>query len=86
MTYEYKTSGTCSRQISIELDGSKIKSVHFTGGCAGNTAGIERLVAGMDAREVIETLRGTRCGLKPTSCPDQLSIALEQALQREQHG
>lgn len=86
MTYEYRPTGTCSRKITVELDGNTIKSVQFTGGCAGNTAGIERLVKGMDANQVIETLRGTRCGLRPTSCPDQLSVALEQALQREQNG
>ncbi len=86
MTYEYKTTGTCSRQISVELDGTTIKSVRFMGGCAGNTAGISRLVAGMDARDVINTLRGTRCGHKPTSCPDQLSIALEEALRAEGNG
>lgn len=86
MTYEYRTTGTCSRQISVELDGTTIKSVRFLGGCAGNTAGISRLVAGMDARDVIKSLRGTRCGHKMTSCPDQLSLALEQALAEEDHG
>ena len=63
-----------------ELDGDKIANVEFVGGCAGNTAGISSLVKGMDAHEVIKRLEGTKCGARPTSCPDQLSKALKQAL------
>ena len=80
MTYQYKPSGVCTRGIAVELDGGVIRSVDFNGGCAGNLAGISKLVEGMDAREVIAKFRGTRCGRKPTSCPDQLSLALEEAL------
>lgn len=86
MTHEYLTRGTCSRKITIELDGTTIKRVHFMGGCPGNTEGIAKLVVGMDANDVIRSLRGTRCGMKPTSCPDQLTIALEHALQEEANG
>ena len=71
---DYKPSGVCSRLIHVELDGDKIANVEFVGGCAGNTAGI------MDAHEVIKRLEGTKCGARPTSCPDQLSKALKQAL------
>ena len=70
---DYKPSGVCSRLIHVELDGDKIANVEFVGGCAGNTAGI-------DAHEVINRLEGTYCGARPTSCPDQLSKALKQAL------
>ena len=77
---DYKPSGVCSRLIHVELDGDKIANVEFVGGCAGNTAGISSLVKGMDAHEVIKRLEGTKCGARPTSCPDQLSKALKQAL------
>ena len=76
----YKPQGVCSQLINVELDGDVIKSVEFVGGCAGNTAGISSLVKGMDAHEVIKRLEGTTCGARPTSCPDQLSKALKQAL------
>ena len=82
MTYNYKPTGVCARNISIELDGGVIRSVAFNGGCAGNLAGISKLVEGMRADEVIRKFRGTRCGLKATSCPDQLARALEEALAR----
>ena len=74
---KYRTKGTCSSAIDIELDNGIIKSVHFTGGCNGNLQGISRLVEGMPAKEAISRLKGIKCGFKPTSCPDQLAIALE---------
>lgn len=76
----YKTHGTCSQAIQLELDGDIIKSVEFIGGCAGNTQGVATLVQGMKAEEVIAKLEGIRCGFKPTSCPDQLAKALRIAL------
>ena len=76
----YKTRGTCSTQIDIEVDGDIIKSVKFTGGCNGNLQGVSRLVEGMKAEDAIEKLRGIKCGFMPTSCPDQLSYAIEQAM------
>ena len=66
--------------IEIELDGDTIKEVVFTGGCNGNLSGISKLIKGMKAEDVIATLEGTTCGLNTTSCPDQLSKALRQAL------
>ena len=74
---KYRTKGTCSSAIDIELDNGIIKSVHFTGGCNGNLQGISRLVEGMPAKEAISRLKGIKCGCKPTSCPDQLAVALE---------
>ena len=82
MHFEYATRGTCSRRIFIDLDGTTIQSVRFEGGCNGNLQGIGRLVAGMNIDEAIARLEGIRCGMKSTSCPDQLAIALKQAKQQ----
>ncbi|SHI26138.1 uncharacterized protein TIGR03905 [Butyrivibrio fibrisolvens DSM 3071] len=76
----YKTKGTCSTQINLDLDGDIIKSVSFTGGCNGNLQGISKLVEGMKASDAIARLEGIRCGFKPTSCPDQLAQALKAAI------
>ena len=81
--YKYKTKGTCSSMIETELDGDKIVSVKFYGGCDGNLKGISKLVVGRSADEVIDLLEGTKCGFKNTSCPDQLAKALKQALNKE---
>ena len=76
--YSYKTKGTCSRQIDVELDGDVIKDVKFYGGCNGNLQGLSRLVKGMKVEEVIKKLEGVRCSGRPTSCPDQLCHALHE--------
>ena len=83
MTIQYKTKGVCSQRIDVTVDNSIIKKVEFVGGCAGNTQGVARLVEGLDARDAIGKLAGIRCGFKPTSCPDQLSIAQKKALEKE---
>ena len=79
MQYEYKTKGTCSQKIFFGIEDGKVKNVQFLGGCNGNLKGIGALVEGMNVDEVISRLEGTRCGMKSTSCPDQLATALEQA-------
>ncbi|MCR5101527.1 MAG: TIGR03905 family TSCPD domain-containing protein [Butyrivibrio sp.] len=76
----YKTKGTCSMQIKVDVEDEIIKSVSFVGGCNGNLQGVSRLVEGMKARDAISKLRGIKCGYKNTSCPDQLTYALEAAL------
>ena len=77
----YRTRGTCSRAIDVTLnDDGSIAEVQFLGGCAGNTTGISSLVVGMPAADVIKRLKGTKCGMRGTSCPDQLATALEEAL------
>ncbi len=81
MQIRYKTKGTCSSSIVVDVEDGIVKKVEFTGGCNGNLKGISRLVEGMPVKEVIERLKGTTCGFKSTSCPDQLSKALEQSLQ-----
>ena len=73
----YKTKGVCSRSIEIEVDGDTIQSMKFNGGCNGNTKGISSLVKGMKVDDVISRLKGTDCGGRGTSCPDQLARALE---------
>ena len=80
MEYHYKTKGTCSRSIDIELDGDKIKTVKFHGGCNGNLQGITKLIQGASAQDIIEKCKGICCGMRGTSCPDQLAHALEEAM------
>ena len=80
MQYVYNTKGTCSRQIIVELEDGVVQSVQFVGGCNGNTKGISSLVAGMKAEDVVRRCRGITCGMKPTSCPDQLARALQEAM------
>ena len=80
MQFEYKTKGTCSQRILFELEDGKVHNVKYLGGCHGNLQGIGALVEGMDAETVIAKLEGIRCGMKPTSCPDQLAKALKEAL------
>ena len=76
----YKTKGTCSTSIDVELKDGVIDSVKFTGGCNGNLQVISALVKGMKPEEAISRLKGIRCGFKPTSCPDQLAHALEEMI------
>ena len=77
-TFTYKTSGVCSRQI--DLEGNLIRRVTFTGGCHGNTQGVAALAVGMTAEDYINRCAGIRCGMKSTSCPDQLAEALKAYL------
>ena len=78
-TFVYKTKGTCSREITITLNGDTVESVSFLGGCNGNLQGVSALVKGRTVDEVIATLEGIKCGFKNTSCPDQLAQALKSA-------
>ena len=73
----YKTKGTCSREIHIEVENDIIKDVAFIGGCNGNTQGIASLVKGMNIHAVIAKMEGIDCGGRGTSCPDQLAKALK---------
>ena len=78
---QYRTRGTCSTMIDLELaEDHTIKSVKFTGGCDGNSQGVSKLVVGRKAEDVIGLLEGIRCGFKSTSCPDQLAKALKKAI------
>ena len=77
---EYRTKGTCSRVIILDIEDGIITECAFIGGCAGNTAGIASLVKGMKTEDVVVKLKGVKCGFKTTSCPDQLARAIEEAL------
>ena len=79
MHYSFKTTGVCSSQIEIEFDGNIIKDVQFIGGCEGNLSAISKLVVGMTVEEVQQKLARITCDGKPTSCPDQLVLAVSQA-------
>ncbi|MCL2513795.1 MAG: TIGR03905 family TSCPD domain-containing protein [Oscillospiraceae bacterium] len=80
MRYQYRTKGTCAQEIAFDLDGGVVKNIEFSGGCAGNLIGISTMAEGLPAEEVIEKLKGIRCGKKPTSCPDQLANALQEVV------
>ena len=75
--FSYTPKGVCSRQIDLVIEDNVIVDAKFTGGCSGNTQGVAALVIGMDVDEAIRRIKGIKCGMKDTSCPDQLSRALE---------
>lgn len=86
MHYTYTPKGVCSRKIDLELENGVVTALSFTGGCNGNLKGVSALAMGRKAEEVISLIRGIDCGGKGTSCPDQLSYALEAALKAEAEG
>ena len=75
---EYKTQGTCSRAVTVEVENGVITDCKFSGGCSGNTQGVAALVVGMGIDEAVAKIKGIKCGFKNTSCPDQLALALEE--------
>ena len=77
MTYQYKTKGTCSTEINFDIIDDKVRNVTYTGGCNGNLKAVAKLVDGMSKSEVEAKLKGIKCGMKETSCADQLATALE---------
>ena len=83
MRLKYKTRGTCSSMMEVEVVDGIVKEVKITGGCSGNLQGISKLVQGMPAKEVIDRLSGIRCGPRRTSCPDQLAIALSKCVEEQ---
>ncbi len=77
----YKTHGTCSTVIHLEVDDdNRIQDVYFVGGCDGNLKGLCSLVRGMKVDDVKQRLDGIRCGAKRTSCPDQLCRAIDELI------
>lgn len=81
MKYTYNTKGVCATQIEMELNGETIEKIEILRGCDGNLQGITKLIEGQNAREVAKKLQGVKCGSKSTSCPDQISKALTEALE-----
>lgn len=84
MRYTYKTKGTCAIALSFDLDGDKVSNVEFTGGCNGNLKAISILVDGMTVDEIESKLKGNLCGMKGTSCADQLALGIREAYQKAQ--
>lgn len=80
MDYSYNTTGTCSKRITFSIEDGKLHNVSFLGGCPGNLKAISKLVEGMDATKVVEILEGNTCGMKPTSCADQLAKAIKEVI------
>ena len=78
MEYKFTPRGVCSREMIVEMEGDIIKSLKIMGGCPGNTVGLTYMVQGRKIDEVIEKLKGIPCGMRGTSCPDQLAKALEE--------
>lgn len=78
MTITYSPRGVCSRKMTVSEENGIITDVQIVGGCDGNLKGISKLIKGMKVEDAIERMSGIRCGMKSTSCPDQLSIALRQ--------
>ncbi len=83
MSHTYKTTDTCARQITFDLDGEVVKNVKFTGGCNGNLKAIEALVEGLTVDEIEQKCKGITCGPRSTSCTDQLAIAIRDALKNK---
>ena len=80
MRTSYTPRGVCSREMEVEVADGIVTHVAIQGGCSGNIQGLCRLVQGMRAEDAIAKIKGIRCGAKSTSCPDQLSRALEKCL------
>lgn len=83
MEYVYKPKGVCSSEIKFSIIDNKLFNVSFRGGCNGNLKAISKLIDGCDASAIAEKLSGNTCGWRSTSCADQLSIAIKQALNRQ---
>ena len=83
MRHTYTTKGTCSRQISFDLDGNIVRNVEFIGGCNGNLKAVSALVEGLSVEQIEERVKGIKCGFKTTSCSDQLAIAVRTAYEKE---
>ncbi len=83
MQYRYRTKGVCSSEIRFELEGNVVSNVSFTGGCNGNLKAVSKLVDGMTVEQIEDKLKGNTCGMRRTSCADQLAIAVRQAFESE---
>lgn len=76
--FEYIPSGVCSRKMVLKINNNILEDIEVVGGCPGNLQGIRKLISGMDIDTIIKKLDGIKCGMKPTSCPDQIANALKQ--------
>lgn len=76
MEFNYVPKGVCAREFRFQMDGGRIRCLEVTGGCPGNLLGIGKLIGGKTVEEVVQMFKGLKCGERPTSCPDQISLAL----------
>ena len=83
MKYTYRPTGVCSREIHFDLENGKIYNIEFVGGCPGNLKMISKLLEGYEAEEIIKVCSNHLCGMRNTSCADQLSLAVKEALEKE---
>ena len=83
MRHTYQTKMTCSREISFDLDGNKVTNISFVGGCNGNLKAISKILDGWTVEEIEAKVKGNTCGPRPTSCADQLAIAIREAYDNE---
>lgn len=83
MHYNYRTRNTCSSEISFDMEDGIVRNVQFTGGCDGNLKAIPKLIEGCEAKDIVEKLKGVTCGRRPTSCADQLAVALQSVIEKE---
>jgi uncharacterized protein (TIGR03905 family) len=84
MRHSYITNGTCSSKITFDLDGDIVRNIEFTDGCKGNLKAIQKLTDGLTVDKIVSVLGGTLCGMKPTSCADQLAKAVQTAYSKNQ--
>ncbi|MEA4934540.1 MAG: TIGR03905 family TSCPD domain-containing protein [Lawsonibacter sp.] len=80
MTITYKPKGVCSKKFTIEVENGVVQSLEAVGGCNGNLQGLSTLLRGMKVEDVVARMEGIRCGMKSTSCPDQIAQALKTAM------
>ncbi len=83
MRYEYKTKNTCAQRISFDIEGNVVRDIEFLGGCNGNLKAIAKLLDGSTVENIEAKLRGNTCGNRPTSCADQLAIAVRKAFEEQ---
>lgn len=84
MKYKYKTKSVCSSEINFDINGNVITNINFVGGCNGNLKALSKVLDGYTVEEIESKLKGNTCGFRPTSCADQLSIAVREAYEKQE--
>ena len=83
MKYKYKTKMVCSQEISFNIDGDVITNIRFMGGCNGNLKALSKVLDGWTVEQIEAKLKGNTCGMRPTSCADQLCVAVRKAYEEQ---
>lgn len=84
MHYKYQTNNTCAKQIEYDIDNQKVTNIKFIGGCPGNLKMLSKILDGWKVDDIIKICKGNTCGIKKTSCADQLALSLEKAKQKQE--